>query len=309
MLANGNHGVIRVRRLEELGVPANSTYRRCGVGGPWRRLLPGVVSLHNGPPTRRQQLAAALLYGGEDALVTGAEACRRHGLRNVPDDNDDDVHLLIPAERKLHGAGFVLVERTKRCPKPMVNDGIPLAPITRALLDTSRRMSSMDPCRALLSEAVQRRLCDCPRLTAELAKGSSRGSAIPRKVLRELAMGTHSVAEIDGSYVWDRSGLPAAEWNGKLFGPDGEYIGSPDAYVAEVGFGWEIDSVTHHAGPAGFRDTLARNARYSAAGLIVLQTLPHRLRSEPDAVIAELRAAYAAAAAQRRPPVIFRPAR
>lgn len=305
LLANSQDGVIRVQTLEALRVPAYTTYRRCLPDGPWRRVLPGVVSLSTGPVSRAQQVSAALLYGGEGALLTGAEACRRHGIRESID--DVSVHVLIPAARKRLSSGFVVVERTERMPGPVIRGGVPLAPLPRALLDASRRLSTFDPCRALLAEALQRGLATHAELDSELSQGSNRGSAIPRKVVAELADGAHSVAEIDGQTIWARAGLPPARWNGRLFTRDGSYIATPDAWCVEVALAWEIDSATHHGDPAGFARTLARNARYAAAGVLVLQTLPARLRTEPATVIKELRAAYAAAAARQRPDVEFRP--
>ncbi|MGW4206743.1 hypothetical protein ACWEIJ_02030 [Lentzea sp. NPDC004789] len=52
-------GVISATALRSLGV--SNPWRRCEPGGPWQRMHPGVVLLHNGPPTRDQQVTAALL--------------------------------------------------------------------------------------------------------------------------------------------------------------------------------------------------------------------------------------------------------
>lgn len=301
---HGWNDVIRVMTLESLGVPSTTAYARCRPGGEWRRLLPGVLALHNGPVSRLQQVSAALVYAGDHAMITGAEACRRHGLSSVAD-SGDAVHVLVPAARKLHSAGFVLVERTERLPAPTVRSGIPLAPPPRCVLDTCRRMSAMDPCRALLSEVLQRRMTSHRSLSEELAAGSTRGSAIPRKVLAELSSGAHSVAELRAQRLWQRAGIPPAAWNGRLYGPDGGYIASPDAWRDDVGFAWEIDSVAHHSDHAGFAATLARNARYAAAGVVVLQTLPSRLQTDAQSVIRELRAAYRAAQDRPRPAVRF----
>lgn len=307
LLANSMDGAIRVMRLEELGVHTGTAYRRCRPGGPWQRILPGIVLLHNGPMSTRQRVMAALLYGGSDAVVTGAEACRRYGLQAAGDDGF--VHLAVPADRKAHSCGFVVVERTTRMPeKTAVRGGVPLMPVTRAVLDASRRLSERDPCRALLTEAVQRRTTTVEALVSELALGSTRGSAIPRRVLAEMGEGAHSVAEIDGARIWKRAGLPPAQWNGTVLSPDGAFLARADAWVDEVALAWEIDSVAHHADAAGFQRTVARNVRYARAGIVVVQTLPARLRSDPVAVTRELRDAYAAAAARPRPPVIFRPA-
>jgi hypothetical protein len=37
--------------LESVGVPRRSISRRCRPGGPWQRLLPGIVLLGNSEPT------------------------------------------------------------------------------------------------------------------------------------------------------------------------------------------------------------------------------------------------------------------
>src|SRR5690242_5481600 len=89
---SASHGVIRTAALRGLGVPGATITNRCCDGGRWRRLLPGVVLLTNGPPSRRQEVAAGLLYGGPDAVLTGLEACRRHGVRRGPDPKGK-VHL------------------------------------------------------------------------------------------------------------------------------------------------------------------------------------------------------------------------
>jgi hypothetical protein len=304
LIENSVHGAIRVARLTELGIPPNTAYRRCRPEGPWRRLLPGVVSLYSGPPDPDQLVAAARLYAGEDAVLTGTVACRAIGLRNVP--ASDTVHLLTPHGRKVHSSGFVLIERTHRLPKAQRRRGILVAPPSRAVLDAARRMTEVRPARALLAESVQRKFTTVTELTAELAQGSSRGSALPRRILTELMSGQESVAELDARQVWRRSGLPEPVWNRRLVTPDGRVIAKPDAWFDDVGLAWEIDSLAFHLGAEGFDRTLARNGRYTAAGILVLQTLPTRLRTEPDAVIGELRAAYRAAAAKPRPAVQVR---
>lgn len=111
-----------------------------------------------------------------------------------------------------------------------------MAPPTRAVLDTVRRLTELRPARALPAEAVQRSFTTLDRLSRELAAGSQRGSAIPRQVLAELVLGTQSVPEIHAT--------------------------------------WEIDSLTNHMSVAAFRSTIARNQRYVAAGVLCPQTVP-----------------------------------
>ncbi len=300
-----NPDVVRVSELEEIGMPRSSVYRRCLPGGPWRRLLPGVILLHPGEPTDEQRLRAGLLRGGPGALITGVWALRRHGLRQLPEPGI--VHLLVPHEREVTSAGFVLVERTTRMPGARTKEGMPVAPVDRAVLDGARRIRDFDVVQAMLAEAVQRRRCTAEQLDRELRLGSQRGSAIPRRALQALLNGAESVAEADAWEVWKRSGLPTAEWNVRVYDRHSEFVAKPDAWCEDVAFAWEIDSRAYHEHGDFYAATLARNARYSAAGIICLQTLPSRLRTEPDKVITELRDAYAAACARPRPPVTCRP--
>lgn len=274
-------------------MPPRTAYRRCVPGGRWQRPLPGIVLLTNMPPTRLQLVEAALLYAGENALLTGLEACRWHGLRNLPDKYG--VHLLVPADRRLHSTDHVIVERTKRLPKPSWRDGLPLAPVARSVIDACRRLRSYDPVRALVTEAVQRGRVSPHCLGHEVETGSRRGTAILREVLRDVVNGARSVAEIDAMHVWQLTNLPKPVWNVPLRDSSGNYIATPDAWFADVALAWEIDSYEFHFEREGYADTVNRNARYAGAGIMVVQTLPTRLRAEPDAVAAELIAAYHAA--------------
>ncbi|MEU4252139.1 hypothetical protein AB0F15_32435 [Amycolatopsis sp. NPDC026612] len=291
--------------LEEIGMPRSSVYRRCLPGGPWRRLLPGVILLHPAEPTAEQRLRAGLLRGGPGAMITGLWALKRHGLHQLPEPGD--VHLLIPHEREVTSAGFALVERTTRLPAAWTKEGLPVAPAARAVLDGARRIRDFDVVQAMLAEAVQRRRCTAEQLDRELRRGSQRGSAIPRRALQALLKGAESVAEADAWEVWKLSGLSAADWNVPVFDRHGSFIAKPDAWCEDVAFAWEIDSRAYHESGDFYAATLARNARYSAAGVVCLQTLPSRLRTEPDKVIIELRDAYATACARPRPPVTCRP--
>jgi hypothetical protein len=297
--SHSRHGAITVSMLEELGVSQRTAYRRCVPGGPWQRPLPGVVVLNDGQPTRRQLVEAALLYVGGDALITGLEACRMHGLRAVPD--DPTVHVLIPHERRVKDSDYVTVERTIRYPRPVERDGVPLAPLPRAVLDACRRLRAFDPSRAL--EAVQRGRVSPGVLESELTTGSQRGTAVPREVLKDVLAGARSVAEMDGQRVWERTRLPPLAWNVDVFDQNGRFVARPDGWCDSVALAWEIDSYEYHFKRADYARTLQRNARYAAAGIAVVQTLPTRLRTEPDVVAAELVAAHRAASARPRPDV------
>jgi hypothetical protein len=299
-------GVARESELIRVGLPGSTISSRCRPDGPWRRLLPGVILMQTGVPTDPQRLAAALAYAGGDALLTGAAACRMYGLRRLPADRR--IHVLVPAERQPATTGFVVVERTIRMPAPLSVEGWPMAPLVRAVLDAARRIRRFDDVRALIAEAIQRGLCSVDELAVELAAGSRAGSARPRRVLREVGVGVHSVAEIDAQKLAVRSTvLPEFRWNVPVRDQHGAFIAVPDGWADDVALAWEIDSYEFHLSPEQYDRTLRRRAIMIAAGIVVAQTTPSRLRREPDQALRELESAYRQAQRRPRPPVRMAP--
>ncbi|OLZ47966.1 hypothetical protein BS329_28700 [Amycolatopsis coloradensis] len=294
--------VVRATDLEQIGVPRRTISRRCAADGPWRTLLPGVVLLGNGPPTDEHRVRAVVLHARRNAVLTGTWALRRHGLERVP--RQEKIHVLIPANRGVADAGFAHVERTHRLPRPHLRGDLPVAPVPRAVIDAARRLTDEDEIQAMMAESVQRRFCTPEMLTHELDQAGRTGTALPRKALTPLLAGARSVAEADAWRLWRRSGLPPGHWNVPIYDANGNYIATPDFWCDEIAFAWEIDSYRHHANLEDHRATVARNARYVAAGIVVLQTLPSRLRTEPDEVERELQAAFRTAQARPRPAVM-----
>ncbi|MCP2247841.1 hypothetical protein [Lentzea aerocolonigenes] len=283
-------GVISTTALKSLGV--TNPWPKCRPGGPWQRMHAGVVLLHNGPPTRDQQVTAALLRAGPDAVLTGAEACRRHGLPA----RGSEIHVLVPGSAR--GSGTLIVERASPMPRSTTIDGFPVVFPARAVVDACRQMRSADEATTLVAAAIQKGRCT-PVSLREEALTNRYGAKLVRTVLKELDR-AESVAERDARKLSRRIRLTTPHWNVQLADATGRLIGRPDAWFDDVGLAWEIDSRAFHYGPRDYEHTLLRNTRYAAAGILVVQTLPTRLRDQPDAVAAELRNAHRAAAARPR---------
>jgi hypothetical protein len=295
--------VITARALIALGVPESTVYHRCRDGGPWQRLAPGVVLMTTGHPTRDQLVAAALLHGGPDAVLTGLEACRRHGVRRGPL-AEAPLHVLVPHDRQVRSAGLILVERSRRMPMPIERLGVPLAPVWRALVDGARRLRSRHDIAEIFADPVQRGLCTVAHLAVELSECSRRGSATPRSVLAEVSAGIRSAAELEARALWRRSGLPEPWWNAEIRDAAGRRLGIADAWFDDVGLIWEINSYQWHLSPADYAREQERTARFVAAGAPVLPTQPTRLRSDRRTVLQELCGAYERAAVSPRPSVV-----
>jgi hypothetical protein len=294
--------VIRVADLEALGIDSKTAYRKCLPGGRWRRLLPGIVQLHNHDPTTNQRATAALLYAGAGAQITGVESCRRQGMRPSHLPATPELHLLIPHRRKVRSTGFVTVERTLRMPVPVVRGDFPLAPLIRATTDTVRRLDDPEKCMQVLIESIQRGRCAPAVLLRELNTGTQRGTAIARRLLTEWT-NVRSMAEARAKDVSDLLPVRPSHWNVDLHDATGRYVACPDGWWDDVGLAWEIDSFEFHFARADYARTLDRNARYAAAGILVVQSLPSDLTRAPEAVLTNLRDAYRAAQARPRPEV------
>jgi hypothetical protein len=299
-----NSGVIRAATLKSLGMNSKTIYRRCLPEQPWQRLLPGIILLHNAKPTQDERVIAALLYAGPEALLTGVEACRRHGLRSQELPAGNDLHVLVPHQHKIKSSEFLIVERTIRLPEAINRGGVPLAPLVRATTDTVRRIRVMKPAGQLLVESIQRGRCTVEGLAHELNKGTQRGTAVPRRVLAEWQR-LRSVAEAQAKNLSLGLADQPSHWNVDVRDRTGSYVGCPDAWWDDIAMAWEIDSFDFHFGRDGYARTLERNTRYAAAGITVVQTLPSRLEKDPAGVLAELRAAHLAASARPRPPVVL----
>lgn len=295
--------VARVAALVAAGMRRETIALRVRTGR-WLRLFPGVVVMQSGPPSRDQMVAAALLYCGDGAVLTGDEAVRRHGLRRLPD--SQVLHVLVAEDRHRRCLPGLVVERTARPPRIVLRGGVEVAEFDRAVLDAARRLPDRDAIRALLGEVMSARRSTVDRLLAELDAGNQRGSGLVREVLGEIADGIRSAAEGWARDLHARSGLPPMLWNPTLRWPDGRMLARPDGYIAEVGLAWEQDSMEFH--PPEEDETARRRADMIAAGVVVAHHRPRRLRVEPARVIDELWAHYRLAAARPTPDLVVIPA-
>lgn len=297
------NGIIRTATLLGHGVTSGAIGGRCRRGGPWQRILPGVIALHNGRLSHADRCIAAQLYGGRDSILSGHAGLALHGYRHSA--TMSDVLVLIPPEQHRRKFSFVDVERSWRIPEPTTKGVLRVAPVTRCVLDVARRMSKLDRCRALMTTAVQSGDVTVDDLAEELEEGSRRGTALPRIVIRELVNDAHSVAEVRAQKLYAVSDLPPMVHNVDVLADDGTWIARPDGWIDEVAVAWEIDSLQHHFNVTDHEKTVQRRARMQRHGIIVVEHVPAQIRNSPETVVADLRAAYEQARERPRPAVRY----
>jgi hypothetical protein len=292
------HGVIARAQALECGMTTRVVDYRIRGGGSWQTLLPGVYLTHAGQPTDKQREMATLLYAGPRSVLTGAAALRRHGLsagRSSANARDqcNPVDVLVPHGSRRADVAFARLHRTSRLPAPFCVAGeIRFALPPRAVADAVRPMSDLADVRAVIAEAVQRGRCSIQHLAGELDAGPVWGSGLFRRALAEVAEGIRSTVEGDLRDLIRWARLPTPLYNPRLL-VDGEFLAMPDCWWPESGVAGEADSRAWHLSPDDWEQTLARHARMSSYGIIVLHISPQRIRYKRREVAEDIRRALA----------------
>ncbi len=270
------------------GLTQDALRYRIRSGGPWTRVLPGVYVARSEILSGAQREIAAVLYAGSNCVVTAQAALFHHGVRAPV---TELVDVLIPTSENRQSSDFVVTHRTARMPeRPVLRNGIKWAPPARAVADAARfRLNDRDV-RALVADSVQRRICAIHQLSDELRAGPNQRSSGLRAALEEVADGVASAAEGDMRKLIKGSGLTEPMYNPDLY-VDSEFLARPDLWWRDAGVAGEVDSREWHISPESWARTVARHAKMSAHGIIVLHFTPSRIRTDGRRVIGELRSA------------------
>jgi len=160
----------------------------------------------------------------------------------------------------------------------------------------------------MVADAVQRGICCVDSLAKEIAHPGVPGVAMPRRVLAEISDGVRSAAEAWARALIRRSRrVPPPAWNIAVRSNSGQLLAVVDAWWDDAGLAWEIDSREFHLGPAGYDTTMRRHSALAASGVLVVHTVPGRLRNDATAVLDEVERAYAEAKRRPRPEVTAAP--
>lgn len=269
------HEIVARRQLIACGMSESAIRHRIRTDGPWQVVLPGVYVHGGGRLSDQQRAVAAFLYAGRPIAITGMTAIAWH---EVPVKRAELIDVLVPLHHKGSDAGFVRLWRTKVPAGATYRDGVvSYVPLDRAIADAARQLGHMSDVRELVASAVQRGKVDVWQLARELELGPPQGSARLRLALTEVSDGVRSVAEADLRSIIRQFRLPSPLYNPKLF-VGGEFLAIPDAWWPDAGVAAEVDSKAWHLKPADWEQTLARHARMTEQGILVLRFTPAQLR-------------------------------
>lgn len=298
------HGLVTRHQLYARGLSPSAVAWRLHRGWTW--VLPGVIACSTTPLTGRQRMIAAVLYGGPEAAIGSLTAAAWHGVLAAA--VDPRVHLTVPAGRNLAGSAQLVITRTTR-PDPAGRDRGPirLTSPARSVADAARAVPGIDGARALVIEAVQRRLGRTGDLWHELEAGPRVGSRRLRSALREAESAAWSVPESDLLRVLSTSTVLPEVWaNPHLAAQDGTRLPTPDCWVDAVALAIQVHSRRHHAAPDDWDATVMTDGVYAEHGIPVVGVTPNRIARDPDAVLRRIERAYLSALRRPRPDVVAR---
>lgn len=286
-LLAAQHQIVTRNQALGCGLSAKAIRYRIRSDGPWQVVLPGIYAARQGTLTAPQRAVAACLHAGKPLAITGLAAAARYGIPTKP---AAFVDVLVPLECRRIDAGFVRLHRTAIAPKTFTDGAVSYAMPARAVADATRQLEDIADVRALVAASVQRGKVALWQLAAELEAGPKRGTARLRAAFAEVADGVRSTAEGDLRTLLKRSNLPLPLFNPRLYLGD-EFLASPDAWWRELGVAAEVDSKEWHLSPEDWEQTLARHARMTAQGILVLHFPPSKIRKEGWRVIKEIQSA------------------
>jgi hypothetical protein len=290
-----------IARRQALGYLSESAVLE-RLGRQWQVALPGIYVAQTGPVSDLQHLWAALLFGGESAMLDDTTALAEYGVNYLP--KDPRIRVLVPDTVQRTSRDFVAVRRTIYLPRPVVGrGGIRLAPTARALTDFALRHDDERAVRAVLASAVQRRQVSLDLLDRELKIAPARGRRRLVRVLEELHAGVRSAPEGDVRGLVEASTiLPTPLYNCLLRLPNGRKI-SPDLLLEEAALVHESNGRRPHFEDEDVFDSMQeRHDVMTTAGLTVLHNSPRLIRTDGPRIIKELETCYLRDAGKGLPP-------
>jgi very-short-patch-repair endonuclease len=101
--------------------------------------------------------------------------------------------------------------------------------------------------------------------------------------------------------------VPEPLFNARLY-VGNALIAEVDAWWPEAGVAAEVDSREYHYSAEDWQRTMGRHDRLVARGVLLLHFTPRQIRTEPEEVVGQIRAALAQGRARPRLGIVTRPA-
>lgn len=294
-IAAGQHGVIALRQLRDLGASERAARRRLAD----RRLYPlfrGVFVVGRSHPALHGRWRGATLALGDDALLSHRDAAVLHELAS---ERRPSVDVTVPGrnarpQRGIRPHRIVAVDPRDRT----TIDGIPVTSLARTLLDLA---GILDPTRLrrAYEQAERHRALDLVAIRELLARANGhRGTAKLRALLAyDPTLAAQAASELERIFLdlLREAGLPMPLVNVLV---DGYLV---DAYWPQANLVVELDGYEFHRDREVFERDRRKIAELRLAGREVLPLTHRQVTREPQWVIAAVAEQLSRGAATLRP--------
>lgn len=281
-IAERQHGVIGHSQLLALGLSRKMIHLRVRAGR-LHRIHQGVYAVGHRRLSQRGRYMAAVLSGGEDAVLSHRSAAALWDILPAR----GRIHVTTPRtlrERdgvRFHCGGLRTDETTE-------HDGIPTTTVARTLLD----IAASEPGRfeQALGEAEYRRLDDPVGLTALVARHPTRrGVATVRAALASARAGaTREELEHRFRALISKHKLPRPEFNAGLELAPGRWI-KPDCIWRKARLIVELDSRAAHETASRFDSDRERDRLLMLAGWRVVRVTWRQVTGDARRLARDLR--------------------
>ena len=238
----------------------------------WRRLNERVICLHNGPPSRRQQIWAVLLSASPVAAVAGLTVLEMHRLRGF---NAPEVQLLVPKGSRFLGVPGVAVDlhEQRRMPADDIRlfDNLRTTLPCRAVIDAASWSANQTTASRLLVAAVQQMRLQPSVLKNEvLARKTLRHRRLLLLLCNDLEGGAQALSEVEFLAFCRRHGFPRPKLQVRLDNAGRRrYLDATFTRPDGSTFGVEIDGGIHLQLKTKARDDLKDNYAKLARRLVL----------------------------------------
>jgi very-short-patch-repair endonuclease len=278
--SDAQHGPVSHAQALACGLTAQDLHYRVRTGRLHRYLprvyVPGHVHLD-----QRGRAIAALLFGGEGAVLSHVDAAELHGLLAAAERARVDVTL--PSQRRPTRRVRVHVSPSA---DRVIRAGLPLTSVARTILDLADTSSERQVEQALNQAQLRRRL-DLDHLAATLAAANGRrGTGRLERALRhhrEAVTITRSQLEEAFLAFLRAHRLPPPEVNRLVRGYRADFLWRDRRLIAET------DGLRAHKLPGAFEHDRRRDRVHRRAGYVVERFTWGDVTRRRRALAAELR--------------------
>jgi hypothetical protein len=257
----------------QAGIVTREQAARCGVtdsglssrirSGRWQRVYPGVLATFPGDLPRHARLWAAVLYAGNDAVLSHRTAAELHGLVGR---SQGPVHISVPHTRRVTSRAGLVVHRVVDPHRLRHSARVPPRTcVEETVLDLASASRTLDESVGWLLAAVGRRFTTPDRIAAAMRdRGRMRWRRDLAAALADAAAGCHSVLEYRYRRFVERAhGLPAGVRQQRR---EGWY---DDVCYPEFGVRVELDGRLGHDGDDRVRDHRRDDAAVVGSGPVL----------------------------------------